>query len=287
MIETVPSSVRYVKNGAGGQWWKAAKDNGQLHAGWRNIPEALLRAADMGSIESLIRAEFGKTPGATQDFNALTTLLDRPSRHLWITFQDGCMWWCTVLDGIETNPDIEIKDRGHFWLTCALPWSNRSLDGKRHLVTTALPGKVTATAGYQATICEPKGSREILRIIRNEEDEDVVSAALARQAYEATVAKMVARLGPKDFELLVDLILSRTGWARVAKLGGATEGIDVEVENVASDEVAFVQVKSIATQAVFDDYLARFNTRREHYNRMIFAVHSPDGVIMPPPGAQA
>ncbi len=129
-----------------------------------------------------------------------------------------------------------------------------------------------------------KGSREILRIIRNEEDEDVVSAALARQAYEATVAKMVARLGPKDFELLVDLILSRTGWARVAKLGGATEGIDVEVENVASDEVAFVQVKSIATQAVFDDYLARFNTRREHYNRMIFAVHSPDGVIMPPPG---
>jgi hypothetical protein len=284
MTETMPSSVRYVKNGAGGQWWKAAKDNGQLHAGWRNIPKDLLLAADMGSIESLIRAEYGEKPGATQDFNALTTLLDRPSRHLWVTFEDGDMWWCTVLDEIETNHDDETKDRGHFWLTCALPWSNHSLDNKRHLVTSELPGIVAAVAGFKAAICEPKGWREILRIIRNEEDADAAAAALARQAYEDAVAKLVARLGPKDFELLVDLILARSGWARVAKLAGATEGIDVEVENIASDEIAFVQVKSTATQAILDDYVARFDTRREHYNRMIFAVHSPKEALTSPPG---
>lgn len=59
MVEALPDSVRYVKNGAGGQWWEAAKDNGQIHAGWRNIPDALLRTADMGQIERLIRAAFG------------------------------------------------------------------------------------------------------------------------------------------------------------------------------------------------------------------------------------
>jgi len=284
MTDVLPGSVRYVKNGAGGQWWKAARDNGQIHAGWRSVPAPLRLAADMVAIESLIRAEFGAKPGATQDYNALRTLLDRPSQHLWVTFQDGCMWWCTVCDGIETNPEVETKDRGHFWLTCATPWSNHSLGGARHLVTTELPGIVTTTAGYQATVCEPKGAREILRIIRNEEDSDAHKAALARQAYEDAVAKLVARLGPKDFEVLVDLILSRTGWARLAKLGGATEGIDVEVENIASDEIAFVQVKSTATQAVLDDYTARFNARRERYNRMIFAVHSPKGTLTPPAG---
>jgi hypothetical protein len=276
--------LRYIKNGAGGQWWKAARDNGQIHAGWGGVPAPMLLAADMPAIESLIRAQFGAKPGATQDYNALRTLLDRPSRHLWVTFQDGCMWWGTVRDGIETNPEVETRDRGHFWLTCATQWSNHSLGGVRHLAASELPGIVTVTAGYQATVCEPKGAREILRIIGNEEDADARTAAQARQAYEAAVSKLVARLGPKDFEVLIDLILSRTGWARLAKLGGATEGIDVEVENIASDEIAFVQVKSTATQAVLDDYTARFNARRERYNRMIFAVHTPKGTLTPPVG---
>jgi hypothetical protein len=188
MTQTIPDSVRYVKNGAGGQRWKSAKAKGQIHLGWRHIPDALLRTADMTSIESMIRAEFGSKPGATQDFKALRTLLDHPSQHVWITFQDGCMWWCTVQDGIETNSDIEASDRGHFWLTCESPWSNRSMDNVRHLVTTELPGIVTTTAGYQATVCEPKGWKDILRIIRNEEDEDARVAALARQAYEDAVA---------------------------------------------------------------------------------------------------
>jgi hypothetical protein len=256
--------------------------NEQVHLGWGNIPGDLLHSANMPLIESMIRTAFGSKPGATQDFNALRTLLDHPSQHVWITFQDGCMWWCTVRDGIETNPDIGSSARGHFWLTCESPWSNHSIDSVRHLVTAELPGIVTTTAGYQATVCEPKGSKEILRILRNEVDEDARVAALARQTYEDAVAKLLVRLGDKDFEILIDLILSRTGWARLGKVGGPTEGIDIEVENVSFDEIAFVQVKSTATQDVLDEYISRFNDRRDRYNRMIFAVHSPKGVLTPP-----
>ena len=248
--EALPNSVRYVKNGRGGRWWEAAKNHGQVHAGWREVPHDFLRTADMTAIEPLIRSEFGAKPGATTDLHALRTLLDHPSQHVWITFEDGGMWWCTVRDGIEANPDGDMSKRGHFWLTCASPWSNHSIDGKRHLSITELPGIITVTAGFKGTVCEPKGWKEILRIIRNEEDADARAAARAREAYEGAVAKLVARLGDKDFEVLVDLILSRTGWARLAKLGGVTEGIDVEVENASSDEIAFVQVKSSATQAI-------------------------------------
>jgi hypothetical protein len=82
--------------------------------------------------------------------------------------------------------------------------------------------------------------------------------------------------------LLIDLILARTGWVRVAKLGGATEGTDIGAENVATNEIAFVQVKSKAGQGVLDDYVERFQARRERYHRMIFAVH--DGTVTAPTG---
>jgi hypothetical protein len=113
-----------------------------------------------------------------------------------------------------------------------------------------------------------------LRIIFDEIDPEVMRAREARGEFEAAVGALVRRLREKDFELLVDLLLARSGWVRVAKLGGATEGIDIEVENPATGEVAFVQVKSSANQRVLDDYVARFRDRRDRYDRMIFAVHS-------------
>lgn len=133
-------------------------------------------------------------------------------------------------------------------------------------------------------MCKPGAGREILRIIKDEEDTDAAAANAARLAYERAMARLVARLGPRDFEVLVDLILSRTGWTRIARLGGVTEGIDVEVENSAIDEIAFVQVKARAGRRVLDDYIARFAERRQRYARMIFAVHSPEVPLMAPEG---
>jgi len=191
------------------------------------------------------------------------------------------MWWCTVQDGIQVNLEGKSKDIGHFWLTCDQPWSNQSLGG-RPLVMANLPGIVTATAGYRATTCEPSGSQEILRIIRDEDDPHIKAAARACEVYERAISALVKRLREKDFELLVDLILARTGWIRLAKLGGVTEGVDIEAENVTSDEIAFVQVKSVADQRVLNDYVGRFAERRDRYQRMIFAVHTSKGPLISP-----
>ena len=122
----------------------------------------------------------------------------------------------------------------------------------------------------------------MLRIIQDEKDHDAAKAADARDDYERAVDKIVKRLSPKDFEQLIDLILARTGWARISTLGKTREGIDVEAENLTAGEIAFVQVKSSATQEVLNDYVERFNKRRDFYARMIFAVHSPSGQLKPP-----
>lgn len=254
-----------------------------MHAGWSQIPDDALEEINIAAISATLREQYGSKPGATQDLNALRTLLERPSQHLWITFEDGFMWWATVRDGITVSPLNDTAQHGHFWLDLDRPWDNRSLAG-RYLAMSELPGTVTTTAGFQGTVCEPKGWREILRLIRDEEDADTVAAMSARLNYQAAVGKLVARLRPKDFELLIDLILSRSGWTRIAKIGGATEGIDVEVENPAIDEVAFVQVKGEAGQAILDDYVARFRARRERYHRMIFAAHTPKGALKAPDG---
>jgi hypothetical protein len=279
-LKCLPTAVRYIKNGAGSRWWQAARTLNQVHAGWAKLPDNLLETNDLPGIEERLRAEYDGNPGFKQDFNQLAALLDRPSRYVWTTIEDGCLWWCTVQDGITVNSKGESLDRGHFWLNCELPWSNRSLGG-RELATANLPGSVEATRGFRGTNCTPDASPEMLRVIRDEEDVDAAAAVLTRQAYEAAVLKIVTRLHPKDFEVLVDLILSRTGWARIAKLGGVTEGIDVEVENAATDEVAFVQVKSKAGQPTLADYVDRF-LKRPRYKRMIFAVHTAVGSLVAP-----
>jgi hypothetical protein len=182
-------TVRYVKNGRGGhgkggQWWKAAKENNQVHAGWSELSPEDIVSPDSAKIEDLVGPEISDPGARKRDFNALRQLLDTPSRHLWITFEAGDLWWCTVRDRPVPNPNRDPDKEGHFWLECDRPWSNYSLDKQRQLVMTELPGTVIATAGYRATVCEPKAWKEILRIIRNEEDADARAARDAREAYQ-------------------------------------------------------------------------------------------------------
>jgi len=272
--EKLPRSVRYVKNGRSSQWWAAARTRGEIHAGWDSVPDELLLKKDLAKIEASIRELYGERAGATQDFNQLSDLVNAPSQHIWVTFEDGFLWWCTVSDQVTVTPNADVRTTGHFWLTCKRQWSNTSLGGKL-LAIADLPGTVTTTAGFRGTVCTPRDWQSVIRLITDQTDADAINSAERRHDYELAVHRIVQRLSPKDFEHLVDLILARTGWERIATVGGTREGIDVEVENPTTAEIAFVQVKSSADQGVLNDYLERFAKRRERYARMIFAVHSP------------
>ncbi len=282
MIEVLGrSTVRYVKNGRGGRWWAAAKERRQAHFGWSSVPGELLIRADLRGIEEIIRNHAKDEGAATRDLSQIADVIEEPGRHIWITFEDGCMWWCTLRNGPTINPEGESEALGHFWLACDQPWSNRSLGG-RTLSITDLSGRVTSTAGFRGTLCTPKAEPEILRILSDQKDEDAVALERARDKHEAAAEKAIQKLSPQDFEHLVDLVLVRSGWVRVSTLGGVLEGIDLEVKNAAVDETAFVQVKSAADQSVLDDYVERFQGRRERYCRLIVAVHTPKGKLSPP-----
>ena len=86
-----------------------------------------------------------------------------------------------------------------------------SLVNKRKLANSMLPGTVSAAAGFRATVAKPKAWETILRIIRDEQDDDAIEAAEARARYVAAIDNMVKRLHWKDFELLIDLVFAPTG----------------------------------------------------------------------------
>jgi hypothetical protein len=286
MIDTLrQSSVLYVKNGEHGKWWPVAKANAQIHAGWSNIPHDLLLnpnyvAIKQHEIDDYARAGKSKSP-AVADANALWRLLDAPSQHVWVTFEEGRMWWCTVHDGAVINPAGRDERQGNFWLVCDRKWSDESLVHKRKLASSMLPGTVSAAAGFRATVAKPKAWETILRIIRDEQDDDAIKAAVARASYVAAIDKMVKRLHWKDFELLIDLVFARTGWTRISVLGATQKDIDMEVRNLTADEIAFVQVKSSSDQAELNYYVDQFEAQSDRYARMIFAVHTADGLIPP------
>lgn len=275
------TSVRYVKNGKGGRWWLTAKKRSQVHLGWKSTPHALLLNPDYDKIKMVLTRHFKDSGAVTRDLNQLRMVLDAPDRHIWVTFEDGFLWWCTVKPNPVPNPNGETFEQGHFWLECDQPWRNESLGGKL-LAMADLPGRVTTTAGFRGTCCIPKAETEILRILRDEYDPETVKAAKSRQDYEKAVLRIIQKLTPKDFEQLTDLILLRTGWARISTLGKTQEGIDIEAENLAAGEIAFVQVKSRASQSVLDDYVGRFKARQDYYSRMIFVVHSHHGALTVP-----
>jgi len=150
------------------------------------------------------------------------------------------------------------------------------------LASSDLPGYVTKTAAYRATVCGDKNEKwqkAILRIIRDEKDTDVVKASRARAVYSRRILKLIKKMQPEDFEELIEQILDRTGWLRLARTGGTRADVDIEAYNAAAGEILFAQVKSEAAQDVLDKCISDFNQQRERYARMIFAVHTPIGSL--------
>jgi hypothetical protein len=104
---------------------------------------------------------------------------------------------------------------------------------------------------------------------------DVQAAATNLESLKASVAPLIQRLHWKDFELLVDLILTRAGWQRLSPLGKTEKSIDLEMLLPVSGRRAFVQVKSSAALQELKDYTTQYRAM-EQYDEMLFIVHTTD-----------
>lgn len=156
-------------------------------------------------------------------------------------------------------------------------WLSKDLKGNQLLIS-GLNGGITKTLSYQGTICdfsEVYAKLLINRILcipnpRRVETEKAYNDLIERSK------PLIQAFTPKDFELLVELIISRAGLKRMGVAGKNEETIDLVLNNPITDERWIVQVKSDTNQNEFEKYLKAYIEISQNVEkcRMIYAFHT-------------
>jgi len=271
----VPSAVRYIKLGTGNAWFESCRKNNRVEFGHDNLPHEV---ALSGSREAIVQyyLKLGYAQGKASDLGReVFEFYTLDEDCLWITFAEGSLWWAFARTGVSA---IE-RGAGHGerYRLLVTPWSNRDAKGDL-LSISSLSSRLTKVAAYRQTLCSVAASDYLLRRI-NGADEPLVAEAREVQNKLVSIAeRLIAGLHWRDFEVLCDLIFARSGWQRVAELGGLQKDTDLVLEQTATRERAFVQVKSEATQQTLNEYAAVFEANAG-FHRMFFACHSPRGKL--------
>jgi hypothetical protein len=270
------TEIRYIKLGAGGRWAERGLEQGEMPFGYPSVPHDICLNEDWDAVVRILIAE-GRSPGKAKDgAREIHDFYTLGSNCLWVTFADRHLYWAFAEpEVIWLGTDDEA--RGARMRKVRDGWRKTDISGKP-LRIDGLSTLLTQVAGYRQTICRIKPAGYLLRRINAVEEPVIARAREARSTMVAVAAEMIGALHWADFETLVDLIFARTGWQRVSRVGGVQKDVDLVLEQPASGEKAFVQVKSKAGQAVLDDYVDRFRCSGTH-QRMFFVCHSPKGAL--------
>lgn len=274
-----PSAIRYIKLGQGGAWAAAAIEQSIVPFGFSQVPHGPCIAGDWGTVRHDLEAAGRTKTGASQGIRELQDFYSLPAEALWVTFADRHLHW-TFAEPEVIAVDAPEPGSWHRFRRCTGGWSRLSLNGEP-LSTSSLSSALTRVAGFRQTICTIERQDYLLRRIRGQEEPLLAKARQVRIQVEQVGLEMIAGLDWRDFEIMVDLLFANGGWRRQSALAAGEVDIDLLLDNPVTGELAWVQVKSTAGQAVLEDYLERF--RRDGSARHFFFVcHSPGSKLRAP-----
>ena len=264
------SQVRFIKLGKGGAWEKQCIEGSvpSVRFGFDNPHHADCLRRKWLIVEQYWRqhkpaAEATKIVNQIKDFYALG------SDALWITFYKRKLYWCFA------DPTVtEITPGGSRVRNVIGSWSCASSAGDT-LFSDSLSGRLTKIQGFRGTICKVQEQKYLLDRLNGLVPRDVQRAASNLEGLKTSTAPLIQRLHWKDFELLVDLILSRAGWQRLSPLGKTEKSIDLECLLPVTGQRAFVQVKSSANLQELQSSIAKYHDM-DQYQEMLFVVHTAE-----------
>jgi hypothetical protein len=134
--------------------------------------------------------------------------------------------------------------------------------------------KITKVGSFQETIAKPSGATDLLRRIRAIQSEHHRRAAQALDEMVSAVGDLLDQLHQDDFELLIQLIFSSSGWKRISAVGGIQKTLDMAMVLPTTGEHCFVQVKSQTNQSTLRTLIDALD-HSPGYSRMFFAYHTP------------
>jgi hypothetical protein len=257
----------YIKLGEQGRWERESIDNGTMHLGYNDVPHELCVAGKWDEIVADY-VELGTTPGvAARHMSQIRYFYTAPEETLWAAICFGRLYWC------RARPEVTLLPDGSKLRHTVDGWRDTDAAGRR-LDKSTLSGTIVSTEGFRGTICRFAAEDALLRRIAAEEAEEVVATREARNELRRNLEKLIRRLGPKDFELLIDLIFRGAGYQRVSELGAQLRDIDLDLISPLTNERVAVQVKSSVTNAELRDVEKELAALPD-YSRLYVAVHSP------------
>jgi len=277
MKRVAASAVRYIKLGPSGAWLDRCLSEGVIELSHRAITHDLAATGDWPTVEAAYRAA-GRSPSKAKDFlRELRDFYTLGADCLWITQGNGRLWWAFA------EPEVTAVDssdgRGLRMRRVIGAWSGGSIQGEP-LALHALSTRLTKVAAYQQSICNVDAADYLLRRINDEPEPAVARAEHARAELVSCARALIENLHWRDFEVMVDLIFASSGWRRASAVGGSDQAdTDMILEQAATGERAFVQVKSRASGATLENYIGRFRKSGDRFQRMFFVCHSPTGAM--------
>jgi restriction endonuclease len=269
-VNALPESTKayFIKLGEGGTWESSCLSEGTIRFGYHATPQDLCVQGQWERVRAFWAQRRAKEGTATNDARQIRTFFEASEDDIFVTFSKSYLWWCRPY-GV---PVFHSAEDGSRLRQTVDGWRNTSIGGEPLLVSR-LSGKLTKTQMYQGTICEVEERAYLLRRINDQQTPEVLEAEATEQILTKQILAMIRLLTPKDFELMVELIFSRSGWQRQSSTGGSQKTVDLDLLLPTTRERAFVQVKSRTNTAQFEKYAAEFAATDAHA-RMFYVWHT-------------
>lgn len=268
-----PSIVRYIKLGRAGGWERECITGAIARFGYGTEREERFRAALEARWPEITQMflDDGRDQGtATRFTNDVRTFFTAGSETLWVTFYGQQLWWAFL----DPSPP-ELHPDGHGTVRRVIDsWRGADVNGAA-LVNDRLAGSLTKIAAYRSTTfkLDDELRNYVVRRINDERSPQVEHAEAAMTAMRSAARELIGLLDPRDFELLVDLVFTDSGWRRLGPLGGTTKTLDLAIELPSTRERAFVQVKSATNDAELREYVAQLDDLGT-FRRLFFVYHT-------------
>ncbi|PCK30599.1 restriction endonuclease [Pseudoalteromonas piscicida] len=266
--------IRYIKLGDGGKWETECIEKYQtLKLGYESPHHHDSLSGDWDSVYNYwLTHRNGNSGAAKRDLNQIRDFYELSDKDIWITFYKRKMYWCHANEEVK-----EVERHGSRIREVIGAWSCEDKRGNPLFIEN-IDGRVTKVQGYRGTICGVELSDYLLRKINGEVQPEIQVAQAALAALKSSTEELIKGLWWHDFELLIDLIFSQSGWQRISVLGKAEKNIDLDLFSPVTQKRAFVQVKSITTANQIQKYFETFTTHPQ-YHEMYFVFHTYSGDI--------
>lgn len=273
MLVDAPNAY-FIKLGRGGGWEDECLKNGTIRFGYAETPPDLCTSGDWDAVQEFWRNWRQDGGVATRNTTQIRIFYEATPEDVFITFRSGLLYWR------QPTGEVEVLEDGNRIRATVAGWRSESINGSR-LTTDRLAGFLLKVQMYRGTICRVKTLDYLLDKINDRVPEDITAAEEAENLYLQAMRKLIGQLDPKDFEVLVDLVFTASGWRRLGIIGKAQRSVDTEMVSPTTREPAFVQVKAQAKPSDLETYLKVYSDGV--YDKMFFVWHSsdPGGVDLP------